>query len=375
MTQQELFLWNIMNKYKEDYYYYKENFDIIQDKIKNIKMELFTILENSKNTSDSYESLNLLYLGQNKTLLLQEYEYIKEKLNHDEKMVYIVNMAKLTSQQINIWRHRSLYPSILENDLSTRFYLNYISNRSVSENIPFPGICHKCNINPRNCISKYQCNYTTNTSLCQCFINDPIHLWCMDCVSQYFDENIKNLELYSFDDISCLLKCPLCNGNVCPYNFVSYTYDPPLIKQSDTTIIDHSYILDENTQKKINYIWNMCGNLENMNERIDSIWNRCGKLENIEERIDSIIENNIRIYNQEQEENEYEMDSNSIKKNKRKRKKRSPICKKCNQKGHYGKTCGKEKKNIHESTYLGNNHNIYSNNSNSSIGKIIFDDL
>jgi hypothetical protein len=153
----------------------------------------------------------------------------------------------------------------------------------------------------------------------------------MDCLSRYFDENIKKIELYSFDSVSCLIKCPLCNGNVCPYIYVSYIYEPPepQIKLPDSFPDREKSYFTTADKDKLEYIWNMCRKIGPMEEKMEYMASMYRKINHIEEKVEYIIEKTI---NEDDDESSLHTPST------RKRKKRTTICKTCGVMGHYAKS-------------------------------------
>lgn len=88
-----------------------------------------------------------------------------------------------------------------------------------------PGNCVSCGRRPRDMIFCPTCTFTgQRVSTCECNARDGIHPWCSRCLRDCFTRQLGEFKLYSFDfeQVTCLLRCPVCEAQVCPFDYVPF---------------------------------------------------------------------------------------------------------------------------------------------------------
>jgi len=121
------------------------------------------------------------------------------------------------------------------------------------------GLCVKCKKNPKNCIYLGKCDKKYE-SHCLCHNEYDVHPYCSECLFEYFSSYIENIPFYSFnpDEFSCGLKCPFCNGEVCPYRYI-----PVIVEQTDTKQYQYEPNQMSLDSQKLDKVYSLLENLQN----------------------------------------------------------------------------------------------------------------
>jgi hypothetical protein len=239
-THQEVIFWEIMETYKKQYYNLTTEQEFLHNASKKLRDEITEAWRQSTETADVLPSLDSLHSGVYRANMLKFVEERIEAGVYPERISEIVNSAKKIGREIVALQHTSVYALDTKERLSVGYYRHYVDTNHVNLDVLYPGLCTHCKTRERNCIYMYLCEVNdTQCTMCDCSKKDPVHSWCSSCLFDYFDEMIKgDSQLYSFDKVSCFVRCPVCTGNVCQFSYAMFVSgrpvsEPPQINMSN----------------------------------------------------------------------------------------------------------------------------------------------
>jgi hypothetical protein len=138
---------------------------------------------------------------------------------------------------------------------STRAYALYIERVKV-KHCSDGGVCSNCRERQRNMVYNYACGAQHRSSACRCHDTDCVHPWCSVCVKEYFISQIAKIRLFDFksSQISCLLRCPICSAQVCPFSYASFEEEYVSLRYPSLDDLDSVNFKSSLLEQKLDYL-------------------------------------------------------------------------------------------------------------------------